>query len=166
MKPKIVISKCLGFGNCRYNGEILTIPFVDELKERAECIPVCPEMEIGLGVPRDPILIVLEDGTQRLIQPVTNRDLTDAMQNFCHQFLDFLNEVDGFILKCRSPSCGIGDVDIFADRKGETWLNYGNGFFANAVFEQFKGLPVENEERLEDVESREKFYSTLRLIKG
>ena len=157
MKPKVVISKCLGFENCRYNGEVLTVPFLDELKERVDCIPVCPEMEIGLGMPRDPIRIILEKGKRRLVQPETGCDLTDTMNRFCSRFLNSLQKVNGFILKCRSPSCGVGDVNIFADKEDDIPIKKGSGFFANAVLEQFGELVIENEERLQGSEIRMQF---------
>ncbi len=57
-KPVVVVSKCLGFDSCRYNGEIIDAPFVDKLRSHVTFVPVCPEVEIGLGVPRKPIRIV------------------------------------------------------------------------------------------------------------
>ena len=58
-KPVIVVSKCLGFDACRYNGQTIYDSFVDSLKEHVDFIPVCPEMEIGLGVPRQPIRMAM-----------------------------------------------------------------------------------------------------------
>jgi len=161
IKPKVVISRCLGFGNCRYNGKIISDPFFDQLEKIVDCHPVCPEMEIGLGMPRDPIQIVMEKGAPRLIQLVTDRDVTDAMQKFTSQFLNSLQAVDGFILKSRSPSCGMGDVDIFADREETTPLKMGNGFFCSAVLERFKELAIEDEEGLKDLTIREHFLTRL-----
>lgn len=71
--PGIVVSKCLGFAHCRYNGLIIASEFVDNLKPFVEFIPVCPEMEIGLGVPRDPVRIVAANQQMRLVQPATRK---------------------------------------------------------------------------------------------
>jgi len=84
--------------------------FVKALKPKVNFIPVCAEMEIGLGVPRDPIRIVSIKGEQRLVQPTTGQDVTDKMRDFSTHFLSSLPEIDGFILKYRSPSCGFKDI--------------------------------------------------------
>jgi len=68
-KPVVVISKCLGFEHCRYDGEMIDAPFVDKLKAHVLFFPVCPEVEIGLGVPRKPIRIVRVDDVNTLYQP-------------------------------------------------------------------------------------------------
>ncbi|MEO0107852.1 MAG: DUF523 domain-containing protein, partial [candidate division WOR-3 bacterium] len=106
-KPRIVVSKCLEFEHCRYNAEIITSEIVRALKPFTEFIPVCPEVEVGLGVPRDPIRVVSDHGDLRLIQPSTGRDITTEMQGFSERFLSSVGSVDGFVLKTRSPSCGL-----------------------------------------------------------
>ncbi|RMF90465.1 MAG: DUF523 domain-containing protein, partial [Nitrospinota bacterium] len=108
-KPVVVISKCLEIAPCRYNGEMITDSFVQKLAPHVTFIPVCPEVEIGLGVPRHPIRLVTSQGETRLIQPATGQDLSASMQAFSRDFLSTLDEVDGFILKSRSPSCGLRD---------------------------------------------------------
>jgi len=75
----VVSSKCLEFEACRYNGVMIPDPFVRKLIPLADFLPVCPEMEIGLGVPRDPIRVVSEKGGLRLIQPSTGLDCTEKM---------------------------------------------------------------------------------------
>ena len=54
-KPKVLISKCLEFDACRYDGQIITNKYIRTLKKHIDFITVCPEVEIGLGIPRDPI---------------------------------------------------------------------------------------------------------------
>ena len=78
-----------------------------------EFIAVCPELEIGLGVPRNPIRIVRKGEGLRLIQPATGLDFTDKMQQFARSFLDALPEVDGFILKSGSPSSAMKDAKFY-----------------------------------------------------
>ena len=77
--------------------------FVERLKAHAEFLPVCPEVEIGLGVPRDPIRVILKNNERRLVQPATESDVTAKMCEFCSTFLNKIHEIDGFILKSRSP---------------------------------------------------------------
>ena len=76
VKPNVFVSRCLGFGRCRWNGEELSDAFVESLKPFVNIITTCPEYEIGLGVPRDPIRIVLTGGKRRLAQLGTERDVT------------------------------------------------------------------------------------------
>jgi uncharacterized protein YbbK (DUF523 family) len=155
--PRIVVSKCLEFEHCRYDGEIIASEAVRAMKPLVEFLPVCPEMQIGLGVPRDPIQIEFDGGRRRLVQPATGRDLTELMEDFCTRFLGSVGTVDGFILKSRSPSCGLKGVKIFSpdDKSGSSAP--GSGFFAEAVRQRFPELPLEDEEGLLDLAGREHF---------
>ena len=84
-RPRIVSSKCLEFDSCRYDGGRIASDEVSQLRPHADFLPLCPEVEIGLGIPRSPIRIVdLE--RRRLIQPATGRDLTAAMGSFLEPF--------------------------------------------------------------------------------
>jgi NADPH-dependent 2,4-dienoyl-CoA reductase/sulfur reductase-like enzyme len=71
VKPVVVVSKCLGFAHCRFNGLTISSHTVDKLKPHVDFRPVCPEVEIGLGIPRDPVRIVKKADELRLIQPAT-----------------------------------------------------------------------------------------------
>jgi len=86
-KPVVVVSKCLGFESCRYDGAMIDAPFVDKLKNYVLFCPVCPEMEIGLGVPRKPIRIIRADEGDILYQPASGKDLTGSMRSFLATFL-------------------------------------------------------------------------------
>lgn len=157
--PSLAISKCLGFGRCRYNGEMRFDPLIERLKGFADCRPVCPEMEIGLGVPRDPIRIVRDRGQLVLHQPTTGRDMTDAMRAFIDRYFADLPEIDGFILKSGSPSCGPAGVKVYAGFKPGAKILAGAGFFAAAVQARRPGIPVEDEDRLTDSTIRENFLA-------
>lgn len=157
-KPVLVISRCLGFEACRWNGEIIRDDFVELLVRRVKCLTVCPEVEIGLGVPRDPIRVESGEGELRLVQPNTGRDVTLEMQEFCRGFLGSLGEVDGFLLKARSPSCGLRDVMIFPREKGASGaIDKGPGFFGGEVIRRFPLHPAESEGRLKNFRLREHF---------
>lgn len=160
-RPQVVVSKCLGFAACRYNGQVIPNPFVEQLRPFVDFLPVCPEVELGLGVPRPPIRVVQRDGERRLVQPETGRDITEAMQSFTATFLAGLSAVDGFILKNRSPSCGIKDVKFYADAAGETPAGKDAGFFGQAVLERFGHLAVEDEGRLTNLILRDHFLIKL-----
>lgn len=161
MKPVLVVSKCLGFGRCRYDGELLSDPTVKSLKDKVNFIPVCPEMEIGLGVPRDPIRIVRVRRRNILYQPASGRDLTRAMRCFCAAFHAGLTEVDGYVLKSRSPSCGISLVKVYRSFRGRSSRDCGVGFFAAAARKFRPGIPIEDEERLKVPAFRERFMARI-----
>lgn len=161
VKPRVVISKCLGFASCRWNGLTIQDEFVERLKPHVEYMPVCAEVEIGLGVPRDPIRVILRNKELRLVQPATKVDVTSKMHKFCNTFLTSLEEVDGFILKSRSPSCGIKEAKIYPTMEKSAAIRKGSGFFGTAVLERFPNLPVEDEGRLRNFMIREHFLKRL-----
>ncbi len=96
VKPRVVVSRCLGFESCRYNGQIISSDEGKEMRDHIEFITVCPEMEIGLGVPRDPVRSVSNGEEKRLLQPETGKDLTEDMLDFAKSFLTQRSDVDGF----------------------------------------------------------------------
>jgi len=161
IRPIVVVSKCLGFAHCRYNGLVISDDFVDTLQDHVEFHPICPEVEIGLGVPRDPIRIVSVDDERKLQQPATGEDLTDRMTRFVDGFLTALPEVDGFILKGRSPSCGLKDVKVYPGIEKTNVIAKGSGFFGSSVMERFPHLAVEDEGRLRNFRIREHFLTRL-----
>jgi len=157
-KPIIVVSECLGFSACRYDGGRSESRLVQELSPFVEFITVCPEVAIGLGTPRPPIWMVEQNGQQRLIQPETDRDLTEKMEQFAEKFLNDLSLVDGFILKSRSPSCGINDCKLLdSPDNTEAPIGKTRGCFAACVQDKFKDLPIESEASLKDDEIRQRF---------
>ncbi len=160
-KPNVVISKCLGFAKCRYNGDIVLDAIVDQLKPYVNYITVCPEVEIGLGVPRDPIRVVSDKNKLHLYQPATQKDVTKEMVSFVDKFLSSLSDIDGFILKYRSPSCGINSVRIYNGFSPDARSITGSGFFGGEVVKRLGGLAIEDEGRLKNFSIREYFFTKL-----
>lgn len=160
-KPVVVLSRCLEYEPVRYNAQVIPYDFVRQLEPWITFVPVCPELEIGLGVPRDPVRIVSIDGEARLIQPTTDRDVTREMNEFSESFLSSLRDVDGFLLKNRSPSCGISDVKIYQGLSESASSGRGPGIFAGHVLERFPGLAIEDEGRLRNYRIREHFLTRL-----
>ena len=158
-KPRIVLSKCIEFENCRWNGLGISSEVVRKLEDHVEFLTVCPEVEIGLGVPRESIRIVVAGKEHKLVQPATGRDLTNDMIGFVERFLSSLPEVDGFILKGRSPSCGLKEVKLHSSADKPGGVGKGSGFFGRAVLERFPGLPTEDEGRLNNFRIREHFLT-------
>lgn len=163
VRPKVVSSRCMEFDACRYDGRMISSDFVRLLKPFVDFQPVCPEFEIGLGVPRAPIRIVKTAGASRLVQPSTDLDITEKMVSFTGSFLSSV-EADGFILKSRSPSCGIKDVRIYQPGKTSGAFYKSAGFFGAGVLKRFAGLPVEDEGRLRNLQIRNHFLTRLYTI--
>lgn len=159
IRPRIIVSQCLEHKACRYNGEVIQNSFVNKLKGYVDFLPVCPELAIGLGVPRAPIRIVSVGGELRLVQPATAMDVSDRMRVFTDTFLESVSDADGFILKSRSPSCGPRDVKVYPDRDKVSAMARTTGFFGGAVMKRFGHLAVEDEGRLNNFNIREHFLT-------
>ena len=160
-KPVVVVSKCITFEPVRWNGQIIASDFVEKLKPYVDFVPVCPEVEIGLGIPRDPIRIVLVNGEKRLLQPATGLDFTDKMKRFSESFLDSLKAVDGFILKSGSPSSGFKNVKMYPSIEKVASVGRSPGFFGEAVLQKFPDLAIEDERRLLNPRIKEHFLTKL-----
>jgi len=161
VRPVIVLSKCINLANVRYNGGIVRDDLVALVGNYADFLPVCPEVEIGLGVPRDKIIVVKRDGEYEVFQPATGRNLTADLVAFSKKFLQSLSwdSVDGFILKAKSPSCGVSGTKVYRDEKGEKFYGLGKGIFAMKVMEYFPEHPLEDEGRLKDFGIRDNFLT-------
>ncbi|MFO7674815.1 MAG: DUF523 and DUF1722 domain-containing protein [bacterium] len=165
--PRVVFSRCLGFEACRYNGQIIASEAVEQFRRFFDCVTPCPEKDIGLGVPREPIRIIRQGDVRpagpepalRLVQPATGRDVSEEMRGYARDFLDRLGPVDGFVLKSRSPSCGLFDVKLFKDESGQALPTRIAGFFGAAVLARFPDAAVEDEGRLTNFAIREHFLT-------
>ena len=160
-KPTIVVSRCLGFCKCRYNGDVLSSDFVESLKPHVNYITTCPEVEIGLGVPRNPVRLVYRNGAIELYQPTEDRTYTAQMNRYSEKFFDSVGNIHGIILKGRSPSCGIKDVKIYASTEKSSSAQKGVGIFAAHAMTRYPNLPIEEEGRLTNYAIREHFLTKL-----
>jgi uncharacterized protein YbgA (DUF1722 family)/uncharacterized protein YbbK (DUF523 family) len=160
-KPNLFVSQCLGFAKCRWNGAVIPDEFVDKLKPFVEVITICPECEIGLGVPRDPIRIVLAGSQTKLMQLHTALDVTDSMNKFASDYLSALKAIDGFILKDRSPSCGLKEVKAYTGLTPGPSVMRVSGLFGRVVLEKYPYAAVATEARLTNFSIREHFLTRL-----
>ena len=160
---RIGISSCLLGERVRYDGGHKQDHFLtDVIGRHVEWVAVCPEFEIGLGVPREPVQLERKSGEIRLVSietraDHTKTDHTKTMLRWSKRRLEELHRdnLSGYILKSRSPSCGIGRVPIRQEngaREGN-----GRGLFAKGLLERFENLPVEEETRLANPMQRENF---------
>src|SRR5436190_16987525 len=151
-RPRVVISRCIDFDSCRYNGQVIRASLREELEPFMDLHPICPELEMGLGVPRDPVRLVRRVKELRMVQPATGRDLTEVMHAFAERFLSSLDDVDGFILKSRSPSCAVDDYES------------GPGLFTAHVLERFPDAAIVDEARLRNLAARDRFIAEVSAL--
>jgi uncharacterized protein YbbK (DUF523 family) len=149
--PRIGISQCLLGEPVRYDGgHKLDSVLIETLGRHVEWVPVCPEVEVGLGTPRESMHLAGDLHAPRLVTINTGVDHTDAMNRFARQRvreLEALN-LSGFVFKSSSPSCGIREVSLINIQGIET--HDGVGLFASAFMKHFPEMPVEEESRLHD----------------
>jgi uncharacterized protein YbgA (DUF1722 family)/uncharacterized protein YbbK (DUF523 family) len=155
---RLGISACLLGEKVRYDGGHKLDPFLSETLGRyVEWVPVCPEVECGLPVPREAMRLIGDADDPRLVTIRTGRDFTELMARWADQRLPGLESADlcGFVFKSRSPSSGMGGVKVYNPSGIPT--RRGKGIFAKKFMEHFSLLPVEDEGRLHDPELRENF---------
>src|SRR5476649_546703 len=158
-KPiRLGVSACLLGDQVRYDGGHKRDAFLtDLLGPFVEWVKVCPEVEIGMGTPRESIRLMTEDGRIRLVTVKSGVDYTDRMEAYASRRLNELAHDDlcGYVLKKDSPSCGMTRVKVYAG--SGPGRRSGTGVFARALLARFPDLPVEEEGRLQDHAIRENF---------
>jgi uncharacterized protein YbgA (DUF1722 family)/uncharacterized protein YbbK (DUF523 family) len=155
---RLGVSSCLLGEAVRYDGGHKRDRFVtDLLGTHVEWVPVCPELESGLGVPRPAMRLVREAGDVRLLEIKSGRDHTARMQRYTAQRLRTLRalELCGYVLKKDSPSCGMERVKIYGGQGMAR--REGSGLFAGTLMQANPSLPIEEEGRLNDPALRENF---------
>ncbi|MAX09726.1 MAG: cytoplasmic protein [Candidatus Marinimicrobia bacterium] len=160
LKPKIIISKCLEFDACRYDGQLINNKYVEKLKKFIDFKPVCPEVQIGMGTPRKPIRIVRGKKKDSLFQSDTGLDFGEKMNKFSDKYISTIEGVDGFILKSASPSCGIKTAKVFL-KDNPVPIGKDSGFFASKLIKKFPNHPKEEEKRLNNPFLREHFFTSI-----
>jgi uncharacterized protein YbgA (DUF1722 family)/uncharacterized protein YbbK (DUF523 family) len=153
----IAVSACLLGENVRYNGGQKYDGYITGILGKFfVLVPVCPEVESGMSVPREPMRLEGDPRFPRLMTVDTGIDRTEQLHSYCRKRIRELREENlcGFIFKKRSPSCGPSQVKV---HKGPCRERNGAGLFARAVMCKMPLLPFEDEERLSDPAVRENF---------
>jgi uncharacterized protein YbgA (DUF1722 family)/uncharacterized protein YbbK (DUF523 family) len=159
VRPRVAVSSCLMGELVRFNGGHSRDRFLNgELDPHVDWVHVCPEMEIGLGTPRETLRLERSPEGPRLVTRKTRVDLTDRMAALSAERARTL-DVDGYVFKSRSPSCGLHGIPVYegdmaVDRKGR-------GVFAAGILDAHPLLPVEDEGRLNDALLRETFVERI-----
>lgn len=159
MELKIGISSCLLGERVRYDGEHKRALWLEALASRVAWVPVCPEVEVGMGVPREPVRLIRSGGGTRMVAVHTGVDHTASMRAWAADRIDALTRegICGYVLKKDSPSCGLTSVKVF-DRDAVARQD-GRGLFAEALVERMPGLPVVEEDTLADAAARAAFVA-------
>jgi uncharacterized protein YbgA (DUF1722 family)/uncharacterized protein YbbK (DUF523 family) len=162
---KIGVSSCLLGARVRFDGGHKRSEFlVEVLGNFVEFVPTCPEVDIGLGIPR-PTLHLVRDGKSggelRLVAAETGIDHTGKMNSYAERRVKALGreELSGYVLKKNSPSCGMERVRVYGPSGMPT--HDGSGLFAAALMRRYPSLPIEEEGRLSDPQLRENFVERI-----
>lgn len=164
IQPRILVSKCIEIESCRYNSSQISSETVKWLSNNAEIFSVCPEIEIGLGIPREPLRLVKKGNSVQLIQPATDRNITEGLHIFAEWFLKSLPSLDGFILKDRSPTCGLKNVGIYPSVNDGKPEPNGSGLFAQEIMKRYPSLPKATERDLTKPRLRDHFLSQIYIL--
>jgi len=172
MKPikgtiKIGVSACMIGDAVRYNGQAAEDRFVNrELSNFVDFVKVCPEVGIGLGIPRETIRLVKKEKGIRLVNHGGDKDFTEAMNEFSEQSSEKMQSegISGFIFKKSSPSCGAFRVKVY-NEKGVTQHESSIGMYSAHIQKRFPWLPVEEDGRLNDAALRHNFIARIFAIK-
>nr|WP_026214117.1 DUF523 and DUF1722 domain-containing protein [Nonomuraea coxensis] len=155
-RPRVAVSSCLLGELVRYNGGHSRDRFLtDALDPYVEWIRICPEMEAGLGTPRETLRLEESATGPRLMTRTTHADLTDRMRALAAERAAAL-DVDGYVFKAKSPTCGIHGVPVYR-AEGSPADRRNRGLFAETIITAHPLLPVEDEGRLHDALLRESF---------
>jgi uncharacterized protein YbgA (DUF1722 family)/uncharacterized protein YbbK (DUF523 family) len=161
------VSACLLGQEVRFDGGHQREHFVtDELGRYACFVPVCPEVAVGMGVPRETLrLVKLGKQATRMVAPASGKDWTSVMEAYAGERVEALagEDLDGYVLKKDSPSCGMERVKRYDDAAAPSAppSKDGVGLYAAALLERFPLLPVEEDGRLQDAALRESFVERL-----
>lgn len=153
-RPRVGVSSCLLGQNVRYDGGHKHDPFVaGKLGTLVTLVPVCPEVELGMGVPRPPVRLESTGRGVRMVGIESRKDHTAAMKRFAARRVAELEALDlsGYVFKKNSPSCGPRGVPVLGQRKK------GRGLFAEALHDRMPLLPVADESDLADRAGQERF---------
>ncbi|MCU7650900.1 YbgA family protein [Pseudomonas piscis] len=159
-KPKIAISACLTGAEVRYNGGHKESRLCSRvLAEHFELVPLCPEVAIGLGIPREPIRLVQGNDQPRAIGTLDEAlDVTRPLQDYAERMAAEMPDLCGYIFMQDSPSCGLERVKVY-EGSGPHHRRDGRGVYAQVFCEQRPDLPVEEAGRLNDPVLRENFLA-------
>ena len=162
MPVSIAISSCLFGEPVRYDGNHKRQSWLEQCPA-VTWVPVCPEVELGMTVPREPIQIERMDGQLKLVATQSRTDWTQQMKTWAGDRIAQLKaqQIHGYVLKARSPSCGTGGVPIWESEKRSV-VGEAQGRFCSRLQSLWSALPIIDEEAMARPEDRERFLQQVR----
>ncbi|MBL4621099.1 MAG: DUF523 domain-containing protein [Immundisolibacteraceae bacterium] len=159
--PVVGVSSCLLGRAVRYDGKHKRhATLLNLLHKKFEYQAFCPEMAIGMGIPREPIhLLLTESGLRAIGTKTSSLDVTEQLTEIANQ-QDWSKSISGYIFKTRSPSCGVRNVPVVT---GDTKTNNGQGLFAAQIRKLYPKLPVADEQQLENSEFCRAFIAQIEV---
>ncbi|HED18585.1 MAG TPA: DUF523 domain-containing protein [Gammaproteobacteria bacterium] len=156
-RPVVAISSCLLGENVRYDGRHKQDACIAQyFSDRVDWKPICPEVGAGLDVPRPAVRLVGDkDRPRALGVEDASLDVTDTLVEYAREMFPELQGVNGYIFKCRSPSCGLTDTPLFSVDGHDN--GFGSGIYARGIIAALPDLPVIDEQQLLDAQSRDLF---------
>ncbi|MCP4446167.1 MAG: DUF523 domain-containing protein [Myxococcales bacterium] len=158
-RPRVGVSSCLLGHLVRYDGAAKGLPWVqEEIGCAVDLQPICPETGAGMPVPRPPIQVLQHrSGALRVVLVQGEGDVHSPLSAFCESNRSSLEgqELDGYLFKARSPSCGLHDTPYFSE-SGDT-IGQGAGLWARTIIERWPDLPLADESQLRDPAARSDF---------
>jgi len=157
MRPLLAVSSCLLGQAVRYDGsDKHQVWLTHELAKQVDFQPLCPEMAIGLGVPRPAIHLCEQDGQIRLLGVMNpSDDFTLRMQQHALAMVEQLRDISGYIFKSKSPSCGIDNVKLI-DSQGQL-SRKGVGVYSELIRQHLPDVPIIDEQGLKNKSARTRF---------
>ncbi len=154
---KVGISACLLGDEVRFDGGHKRSAFcTDELGRHVEFVKLCPEVGIGMPVPRPTIRLEQRENGVRAIVPKTGEDVTQRLEDFAARAQGHLTQISGYVLCAKSPSCGMERVKLYNPENGHA-RKEATGIFAAQLQQRYPALPLEEDGRLNDPMLRENF---------
>lgn len=164
-KIKVGISRCLLGDAVRYDGQSKPCAAIKKLADHFELIPICPEVEAGLTIPRPPVQLTGGIEQLRLIgRDDPSIDITELMRDYCQKKIPNLDQLCGFIAKSRSPSCGWNSAPVFND-EGKPTTETASGIFTQSLISHNQHLPIIEETQLELTDALNEFIQSVSLYK-
>ena len=162
---KLGISACLLGKKVRYDGrDAYDSYLIDLFSPYFQLVPICPETEAGLGIPREPMMLVDNKNSPRLVVIKTGNDVTKKIIAWTQRKLKEkeMEHLGGLILKSKSPSCGLKKVKLFKGKPPPS--REGKGLFAQSFQEKFPFIPVEEDTELQQTQQRENFINRIFIL--
>lgn len=157
------MSRCLLGDRVRYDGEIkFFVDLLGFIHNHFNVIAVCPEVEIGLSVPRPPVQLSGDlDNIKLTGRDDSSIDITEPMRHYCQQRPAQLNSIQAYIFKSKSPSCGTKDIPVLGPQGQVTGTS--QGVFAHAILQHYPDLPITDEQGLFSPRQRNDFLQRVQL---